>query len=164
MKRFVPFVVAALCIVAASGVDAAPPEQRNFRASLSGSQEVADPPVETAARGQSTFRLSADGTELHYRVIVANIDNVNMAHIHLAPAGANGPVVAWLYPAGPPPILIEGRTNGILATGVITSESLRGPLLNQSLDDLVAELRAGNAYVNVHTTQFPAGEIRGQIG
>jgi hypothetical protein len=163
MKRLIPFVVAALCVVAASAAEAAPPEQRNFRAPLSGSEEVADPPVETNARGQATFKLSSDGTELHYRLIVANIENVTMAHIHLAPAGANGPVVAWLYPSEPPPQLIPGRTNGILATGVITAGDLVGLLAGASLDDLIGELRDGNAYVNVHTSQFPAGEVRGQI-
>jgi len=133
----------------------------HFVATLSGAEEV--PPADTRARGVATFRLSSDGTELAYRLIVANIENVTMAHIHLAPAGANGPVVVWLYPAGPPPQLIPGRSQGVLAEGTITDASLVGVLAGASLADLVAEFVAGNAYVNVHTSQFPPGEVRGQI-
>ncbi len=86
-----------------------------------------------------------------------------MAHIHLAPAGVNGSVVVWLYPSGPPPLAIPGRSNGVLAEGVITDDSLVGPLEDGTLEDLLDEIRAGNTYVNVHTDQEPAGEIRGQI-
>jgi hypothetical protein len=136
-------------------------EKRNFTASLKGREEV--PAVETIAQGQAIFHLSKDGTELSYKLIVANIENVLMAHIHIGPAGVNGPVVVWLYPEGPPPQLIEGRFDGILAEGVITEADLVGMLAGMTMDDLVAEMLAGNTYVNVHTTQFPGGEIRGQI-
>jgi hypothetical protein len=86
-----------------------------------------------------------------------------MAHIHLAPVGVNGPVVVWLYPSAPPAQLIPGRFNGVLAEGVITDASLVGPLLGNELSVLIDALISGNAYVNVHTSQFPPGEIRGQI-
>jgi hypothetical protein len=134
---------------------------RNFRAQLTGAQEV--PPVETLARGQSVFQLSRNGELLSFRVIVANLDNVTMGHIHLAPAGQNGPVVVWLYPDAPPPLLIPGTTNGVLATGVITAENLVGPLADATMADLLEYLEAEGAYVNIHTEQYPAGEIRGQI-
>ena len=137
---------------------------RNFRAHLNVAQEVPEPVnVPTNPQGQATFQLSRDGNELHYRLIVANIENVTMAHIHLAPVGATGPVVLWLYPAGPPPQPIPGRFNGVLAEGTVTSANLVGPLAGASLSDLIAAIQAGNAYVNVHTAQNPAGEIRGQI-
>jgi hypothetical protein len=180
LRVFPMFAVVVLALFAASCADGAPPTalspdaaeasmhgggpgsvSQQFIAPLSGAQEV--PAVETRARGQTTFRLSADGQELSYRLVVANLHDVRMAHIHLAPAGANGPVVAWLYPSGPPPQLIEGRTSGVLATGTITAGDLVGPLAGATMDDLVALMRAGETYVNVHTTAFPGGEIRGQI-
>ena len=76
---------------------------------------------ETRAHGVAQFRLSNDGTTLTYRLVVANIDDVLMAHIHLGEPGADGPVVSWLYPSAPPPQLIPGTTQGVLATGTITS-------------------------------------------
>lgn len=137
------------------------PAARNFVAPLEGAQEV--PPVETRARGMAHFQLSRDGSEISYRLIVANIEDVLMAHIHLAPAGQNGGVVVWLYPDGPPPQLIEGRSDGVLATGTITSSDLVGSLGGETLDALLDEIRNGGAYVNVHTSANPGGEIRGQI-
>jgi hypothetical protein len=154
-------VAAAVLLLALPTGWAGAGDHRNFVAHLSGGEEV--PPVDTNATGQAKFQLSKDGTELSFRLIVANIENVTQAHIHLAPAGVNGPVVAWLYPAAPPAQLIEGRTQGVLAEGVITEADLVGPLAGASLSALVAEMRAGNTYVNVHTSQFPPGEVRGQI-
>ena len=133
----------------------------NFTAHLSGSQEV--PSNDTKATGQAKFQVSKDGLSISYKLIVANIENVTMAHIHLAPAGVNGPVVLWLYPSAPPAQLIPGRSNGVLADGIATDTNLVGPLAGASLDDLVEAIQNGNAYVNVHTSQFPPGEVRGQI-
>lgn len=140
-----------------------------FRAHLSGAQEV--PERDTQAQGQATFALDDAGEALDYRLVVANIENVVASHIHLGPSGSNGPVVAFLYgnaPAG------EGREQGVLATGTITQDSLRGPLSGMTMEDLLAAMRAGEAYVNVHTNDgvaptntgpgdFPGGEVRGQI-
>lgn len=136
-----------------------------FIAHLTGAEEVtADGTgVDTRAQGQATFRLSSDGSELSYRLITANIVNVRMAHIHWEEPGENGPIVVWLYPDAPPPVLIPGRSDGVLATGVITADDLVGLLAGKSLDDLVALMRAGETYVNVHTVANPGGEIRGQI-
>jgi hypothetical protein len=163
MRRLIILVGLSLlvAVVAATGVAAKSEGHRNYTASLSGGEEV--PPNDSRASGQAIFHLSKDGTELHYKLIVANIDNVVQAHIHLAPAGVNGGVVAWLYPSAPPSQLIPGTTNGILAEGVITDANLVGALAGKSVADLMDHIRADNAYVNVHTSQYPPGEIRGQI-
>lgn len=144
-----------------SNFSAAKNNQRNFRTHLKGENEV--PSVDTNAQGQATFMLSQDGESIHYKLIVANIENVLMAHIHNAPAGVNGGVVVWLYPSSPPPQLIEGRFQGVLAEGTITADDLVGGLAGQSLEVLLDEMKTGNTYVNVHTSQNPGGEVRGQI-
>jgi hypothetical protein len=159
-RLFYVFMIALLAAVLAAGPVLAS-SGKNFTAHLSGSEEV--PAADTRATGQAIFRLSSDGESLYYKLIVANIENVSMAHIHLAPAGVNGPVVAWLYPGAPPPSLIPGRFSGVLAEGTITADSLVGPLAGMSLSDLVDAIMAGNTYVNVHTSQYPGGEVRGQI-
>ena len=138
-------------------------------APLSGDQEV--PAREPKARGTATFDVSSDGTSITYKLIVANIDNVIASHIHLGPAGSNGPVVAFLFGAVPAG---GGTSNGVLATGTITAANLTGPLAGQPLSALLAAMQAGNTYVNVHTDDgtpptntgagdFPGGEIRSQI-
>ena len=138
-------------------------------APLSGNEEV--PARDTKARGNATFDVSADGTEITYKLIVANINNVTMSHIHMGPAGANAGIVVFLF--GPVPAN-GGGSNGVLATGTITAANLVGALAGHPLSDLVAAMQAGNAYVNVHTDDgvappntgpgdFPGGEIRSQI-
>jgi hypothetical protein len=117
----------------------------------------------SVALGQAVFTRSPDRKELSYRLFVAGIENVFMAHIHLAPAGAPGAVVAWLYPPSPPAHLIPGSFTGLLATGTITDGDLVGPLAGKTVADLIAAIEAGNTYVNVHTSLYPGGEIRGQI-
>jgi hypothetical protein len=159
-SRLLTLLLVFVLLVTAVGIVSAS-SQRNFRAHLSGSEEV--PAADTEAQGQAIFQLNEAGDAIHYKLIVANIDDVQMSHIHLAPAGSNGGIVVWLYPDAPPPQLIEGRTDGILAEGTITAANLVGALAGQSISDLVAEIMAGNTYVNVHTIDFPGGEVRGQI-
>ncbi len=155
-------VVALVAIPADAG-------DTNSRTHLRARDEV--PSNASLAQGQAIFHLSADGTQLDYKLISANIDNVFVAHIHLAPAGVNGPVVAFLHG---PTAAAGGRFSGVLAQGTITADDLIGPLLGQDLTALVDAIRAGNTYVNVHTDDgvapggtgpgdLPAGEIRGQI-
>lgn len=167
IKRLVAVIVLALMSLGLVGPAHA---TTTHTAQLSAAQEV--PTNESKARGQAVFLVSADGTEITYRLIVANIDNVIASHVHLAPEGVNGPVVAFLYgnaPAG------SGPVNGVLATGTITTADLVGPLAGMDLSALIEAIETGNAYVNVHTNDgvappstgpgdIPGGEIRGQIG
>ena len=135
---------------------------------LSGENQQPDP-VDTDGIGAAVFRLGSDGTELHYALVVAAIDNVTQAHIHVGGADENGPVVAFLFGAQNEEGAFTGALdngvteNGILATGTVTADDLVGPLEGASLDELVQRMRQEAAYVNVHTTQNPAGEIRAQI-
>ena len=142
--------------------------KRSYTAQLSGREEV--PMRDTRATGHVNFKLNKEGTELEYRLVVANIENVVAAHIHLGARGTNGGVVVTLYgPADPG----TGRKSGVLSEGTITTANLTGDLAGRSLLDLIAAFDAGTAYVNVHTDDgqagsgragdIPEGEIRGQI-
>ncbi len=152
-------VVAAAVVLAAAGAQAQAPAV--FVAHLWGREQV--PTVVTPALGVATFEVAADGNSIRYRLEVSRLVNVQMAHIHVAPPGQNGPVVVWLYPPGPPPQLRPGRSDGELAAGTITAANLIGPLARQPLGALLERIRLGEAYVNVHTVAYPGGEIRGQI-
>ncbi|MEX0134936.1 CHRD domain-containing protein [Bacillus nitratireducens] len=128
-----------------------------FFAKLRGRNEV--PPVETDARGQAFFKVSRDELSLKFELDLFDIENVVVAHLHLGAKGTNGPVVAFLFGPITNPVSIECAT----FTGMITQEDLVGPLAGQTLDALVNEIIAGNIYINVHTVQYPNGEIRGQL-
>ncbi|GGO85722.1 CHRD domain-containing protein [Marinobacterium nitratireducens] len=168
-KLFAGMLTAVLLHVFSGVSLAQPPDAGNFVAHLDGANEV--PPVDTFATGQAVFKLGGDGTVLDYKLIVANIDNVVAAHIHLASAGMNGPVVAFVAGSFAPG---GGPVDGILAEGTITEGNLIGPLAGQDLSVLVAAMRSGGTYVNVHTNDgeapvntgpgdFASGEVRGQI-
>ena len=139
--------------------------RRTFHAHLTGGQER-PVPVETDGSGQAIFKLSRDGMSLHYKVVVNNVENITQAHIHCGGADVAGPVIAFLFG------FVSGgvTVNGVLAEGVITnadvvarpdSEACMGGVADFA--QLVQKIRAGEAYVNVHTTSFPGGEIRGVI-
>lgn len=167
-------LVLAAALAAAVTAAAAAGDNRNYSRHLSGDAQV--PVRDTNAQGQAIFRVAEDGDAIGYKLIASNIDNVFMAHIHMGPPTANGPIVVWLYPstAPVPGPLGSGRHDGVLADGTITAANLVGPLAGQGLDDLLAAIDAGNAYVNVHTNDgvaptntgpgdFPGGEIRGNL-
>lgn len=160
MKRLLTttLAVTSLLLLGPEGnarVPAPPPDTGPFVALLDGDQEV--PPVETDGRGLAAFQEFAGGNAVLFALLTENLEDIVAAHIHLAPAGSNGPVTVGLFEDDPV------TRDGLLSAGVITADDLVGPLEGMTIADLVAEMDAGNAYVNVHTLEHPAGEIRGQI-
>jgi hypothetical protein len=148
---------AAIILASCAGM---PRAGQSFHATLAAAQGAT-----TQAKGEATFQLSADGTSLAYTIKVTNLVDVNMAHIHVAAAPRQaGDVVAWLYPEMAPPVLKPGSFTGVLAQGSVTAAGLTGPLAGMTLQDLLDRIGKGLAYVNVHTRQYPGGEISGVIG
>lgn len=128
-----------------------------FTADLSGKDPV--PPNSSTATGQATFTLSSDGSSMSFELTVDNLVDVTAAHIHMAAAGQEGPVVVPLF-TGPAK---TGSFTGVLAQGTLTAADFKADLQGKTMSDLVALIQAGTAYVNVHTKAFPGGEIRGQV-
>ena len=166
--RVIPVVILLALVALPWPALAGQPGARNFVAHLSGDEEV--PPVDTQAQGQAIFQLNKAGEELRFLLLVANIEDINQAHIHCGAEGVNGPVVAFLYPPGPPPALIPGRSDGVLAQGTLTNvnviprpDSPQCPDGRADFDELLAKMRSGDTYTNVHTLDHTGGEIRGQI-
>jgi hypothetical protein len=146
---------------AGCGTQPASDSKADYIAQLSGGEQV--PAVTTTASGTASFWLSSDGTELRYKLTVAGLNNVTMAHLHLGAAGENGPPVVWLYPSAPPAKEVDGPSNGVLSEGSVTAANLAGPLSGKTIADLVAAIKAHNIYVNVHTREHADGEVRGQL-
>lgn len=116
-----------------------------YEATLTAADEV--PPNDSTASGYAALALDNDGQTLFYRVLVNDIDNISAAHIHEAAPGSNGDVVFTLF---------DG-------TGTFDpSTPISGNLTLTPTQ--AAALLAGNYYINVHTSDVPSGEIRGQIG
>jgi hypothetical protein len=139
--------------------------EEGFKAALTGTGEVLTPgssttPGTSLATGRATFWMDEHGGALHFRLEVHNITGVFASHIHLNGPGVNGPVVVPLFNSATP----TGLVNGLLSQGTITAANLTGPLAGHSLQELLTDIRSGDAYVNVHTVpSHQGGEIRGQI-
>jgi hypothetical protein len=132
-------------------------EKTVFKTSLSGAESV--PAVTTEATGKAIFTLSKDGKSLKYKVKVKNIENVTAAHIHTGNQGANGAPIALIKISADS----SEKFSGILAKGKITEAELMTSYKGKTLADLIAAIKTGDTYVNVHTKKNPDGEIRGQL-
>ena len=133
--------------------------EQQFTAKLFGDMEV--PPIDTNATGLAEFRPILHGDAIAYSLNVTDINKVTMAHLHQGKEGESGPVIVTLIrfktltPTDP--------VNGLLAQGNITSANLEGPFAGKQLSDLLSSMNSMTVYVDVHTAQYPNGEIRGQI-
>ena len=110
----------------------------------------------STATGTGTVEFDDNGTSIDWTMTLNNVTGVTQSHIH-APATVdqNAPVIINLFmPNG-----ATGTLNGVVARGSITDANNA----NVPLSTLRGMLDAGTAYANVHTSQVPAGAIRGQI-
>ncbi len=168
-STILPIALAALLpMVPACGDDDATPSDTatSFSATLSGDEEV--PAVATDATGSAVIEIT--GSAITYTVTTDGLANPVVSHIHVAAPGVNGPVRLNLCGTGDPvPACTPG--DGVLVTGT-NGVTVGNPAI--TFDQLVAEIRAGNAYVNVHTDNgtppqntgagdMASGEIRGQL-
>ncbi len=127
----------------------------NFWASLSGSEEV--PAVDTDGAGVMGASVDDGDTELTVMVATFNLEDTMAAHIHCGLPGENGAVGVTLY-AGPPV-----TQDGILAQTTITAPDEGNACGWADLAEVLAAMRSGETYANVHTLVNPGGEIRGQV-
>jgi hypothetical protein len=134
-------------------------KDRNFKADLTGAEEV--PPIETDTTGKAKFKVNKDFTEIDFKLEIKNafgILGVAGAHIHCAPAGENGPVVAFLAGVLPGGLAGKVKINATLSEGNIINDKC-----GATIAELVESMEDGDTYVNVHSPTNPSGEIRGQI-
>jgi hypothetical protein len=156
--------IVAVVLLAGAGIGANGSGQK-FEAELTGAEEV--PPVVTETRGQADLRLNEDETKLEFELEVRDGIRVRQSHIHCAPKGVNGPVVVFLAGNHNPGWDVDGRwVDNATATDTNVIPPAAGgtcPHVINNLRDLAVAMRAGDTYVNVHTTANTGGEIRGQI-
>ena len=160
--------------------------QHRFATELSGLNEVhfsAGPPatlrgaVSTAATG--TFRAAIHDRmdlieyELHYSGLEGS---VTQSHIHFGQPSTVGGIVIWLCEtaAAPAPEAVAaatptcpqntlgGAVTGTIAPAQILAQTAQGIDAGQ-FAEVVRAIRAGATYVNVHSSLFPPGEIRGPL-
>jgi hypothetical protein len=154
-------------VVATAIVAGSPAQAQTFVGNLSGSQEV--PPNASPGTGTATIVLNGNLMSVHV-IFEALLGVTTAAHIHCcAPAGVNAGVATPLptFPGFP-----AGVTSGsyMQVFDLALASSYSAPFLTanggdalQARDALVTAMHAGETYFNLHTAQFPGGELRGQL-
>jgi hypothetical protein len=172
MKKL-SIVTALLLTFAASNVSA----EEKIRARLIGYQEV--PSVSTVAGGRFEAAVHRDGKAFTYELEYSGLQApVTQAHIHFAQRAVNGPIIIWLCgttndipgipntpgPAGTQTCPQSGTITGTVMAGNVLAAPATQQLGAGEIEEAIAAMRAGAAYVNVHTAVSTGGEIRGQLG
>jgi hypothetical protein len=176
--RYVVPVVLALSLAGASLAIAASQGPANkggkknngrsntFHATLSGHNEV--PAIHTGGSGHLMLTVNNDNT-LSFELTYSGLSSpVQAAHVHFAQPNVNGGV-SFFFCGGAKPACPAGNTStpatvtGTVAAGDILAIPTQG-LAAGDLAAIVSEIKDGFTYVNVHTTSFGGGEIRGQLG
>jgi hypothetical protein len=147
---------------------------KNFTGSpLSGYEETPST-LSTPAVGSFEARLSKDGTSLHYELSYSGLEGVvQQAHVHFGQRALGGGISFWLCETAAPFQSPSDSTPtcpaapGGTIEGDITAAEVIGPagqgIAPREFDEIVAAMRAGYAYANVHSSTRPSGEIRAQI-
>jgi len=171
MSKLSVFVALSAAIAASTaGAD------DKIRATLMGFQEV--PAVSTQATATFEAVISPNGDAIDYEITYSGMQGtVTQSHVHVGQRRVNGGIVLWVCgtalnapgvnntpgPAGTPTCT---SPNGHFA-GTWRPENVQTVAAQQfapgELDEVIAAIRAGLAYANVHTLISPGGEIRGQI-
>ncbi len=159
MKLVVPALVCAI-------LGAAPARAVDFFAHLSGAQEV--PPAATPAAGYGTIAIAGDvmTVEIAYANLLAPL---TIAHIHCCvPAGTNAGVAVDLDMI-PLPTTLSGSFTRVFDLSLASTYRAAfiagsGGTVDLARARLLDAFGSETAYFNLHTSRFPGGEIRGQIG
>jgi CHRD domain len=130
-------------VSAAAAIGLAQAAPQSFSVALSGAQQV--PAVTSPGSGTANFTFDPATRILTWSITYAGLSSpATMAHLHIGAAGKNGPIAIWLSKRGVPP------TSPITGSAKLTPAQAK-------------QFAAGDWYVNLHSKDHPAGELRGQV-
>lgn len=134
--------------------------------------------VSTTGSGTFHATISRDGTEIQYQLTFKDLEgDVRQSHIHIGLPQNAGGIVLWLCdstanpsPSAATPACNEsdplnnraGSVSGTLTAADVQAQAANGIAAGE-FAEVVALIRAGKTYVNLHSVKFPPGEIRSQI-
>jgi hypothetical protein len=169
-KLSIAFAVVFAC-TQTSAILADDEGHRKGHADLSGFGENLT--LSSPASGTLDVRISKDGNSVDYTLTYEGLPtHVLFAHIHLGRPAINGGVMVFLCanqggPPAPAPVPPPCPDSGGTVTGTLGPADVIGPtgqgITAGEFEEFLAAMRGHASYGNVHTTQFPGGEIRGQL-
>jgi len=162
---------AAIAAGTSAMANASNPGPSTLHERLSGYNEAAPLALSTTGEGQFRVNIDEAAQEISYELSYSGLEgNVTQAHIHFGAVAQSGGVSTFLCtnlgngPAGTQPCPAAPAT----ITGTLRPADVIGPagqgISAGQFAELVAAINAGFTYVNVHSTLYPAGEIRAQLG
>jgi hypothetical protein len=162
----------AVCTLAASAL---PVQADPFSATLSGFEEIGALNANTGAiltDGEGSLQLNLDEASqtLNYTLSYSGLtSNVRQAHIHFGKVHVAGGIFVFLCtnlgngPAGTPACPPAGGTvSGTISAAAVLAVPGQN-ITAGDFDAVIQIITSDTAYANIHTVNFPAGEIRGQI-
>jgi hypothetical protein len=161
--------VAVLGVVATTTAAVAGQQGKSkLRAALSGYEEV--PALSTPGVGSFRASVNRAGTAVNWQLRYEGLQAVTQSHIHFEQKSNNGAITVFLCsnlpnpPAGTQACPPSGVVTGTFTAAEVGAGAEAQGIAAGELGEVIAAMRAGATYVNVHTTGRPGGEIRGQIG
>lgn len=155
---FLIFTALITCVLVAP---TARSQTERFSATLAGGNEV--PPINSA--GTAAFEMTIRDNITFSLTFSGLTSPLVVSHLHFAPSKVAGGVMIFLCGGGNQPAC-PAATSGTI-TGTITAANVTGPTTQGiTAGDLTSALEAvrdGLSYANMHTTNFPGGEIRGNV-
>jgi CHRD domain len=167
------FVVATLFLGLSQAYASAAFLPNSFGALLTSYEEV--PAVFSSGSGTVQLQISKDRTSIFYILSYSGLSSaVTQAHIHFAARPGNGGIIVFLCdntgkaPGGVPACPNSGTVTGTLTAVDVNPPHDPEPVTGQGIAagefaGLLGAIEHGDAYGNVHTDNFPAGEIRGWL-
>ena len=163
-------IAAAITLIGAASVMGAGGRGFNINTRLTGYEET---PSAVSTTGNGSFRaaVAADGESIAYELSYADLEgSVSQAHVHFGQLTATGPIVVFActnlgngptgtQPCPASPAVVTGTWTAADVTGLAAERGIEA----EAWDEFVAAIRAGAAYVNVHSSKWGGGEIRGQL-
>jgi hypothetical protein len=168
MRRLVTSV-AAIAVVSASAIVLSQ-GFKNISEFLTGYEETPSA-VSTTGNGTFSARISDDESRIDWQLSYADLEGaVQQAHIHFGQKSVTGPISVFLCtnlgngPAGTQPCPAPPATiSGTITAADVTNLANERGISAGELDELIAAIRVGATYANVHSTRWPGGEIRSQL-
>lgn len=142
----------------------------DFETQLKSYSEV--PSVSSTASGRFKASINRKSSSISYELSYRGLQGeVRQAHIHFGQKGVNGAIMVYLCqtatnpdPTGLAPQCVpSGSVQGVLQAANVGAAAAGQGIAAMEFEEMADAIRAGVAYVNVHSSTFPGGELRGQL-
>lgn len=148
---------------------AAQGQERKFKATLIGNEEV--PALSNPGTGTFIMLIDFSDTSFQYSLTFSGVSGTGatQAHIHFGQKSVNGGIMVFFCtnlgngPPGTQACPANGTVGGTITAANVGAGAAGQGIAAGEFAEVLAGIRAGTVYVNVHSVLFPGGEIRGQL-